>query len=138
MRHKVVVDIGCQLHLSTLPRGHMITVSIANLISLVESLLWVVQTLRLSGIVGLTLGKTKMGLMISFISGSICLLLCIPMLLAMRTHPCHGKKGIRPFFLSLSSLFLFVPLLRLLFIFLANPSHPGTEIEQYPLVFEFF
>lgn len=95
----------------------MITVSIAKwcplcfLISLVESLLWVVQTLRLSGIVGLTLGKTKMGLMISFISGSICLLLCIPMLLAMRTHPCHGKKGIRiirPFFLS-SHHYFFCP-----------------------------
>lgn len=143
MRHKVVVDIGCQLHLSTLPREHMITVSIAKwcplcfLISLVESLLWVVQTLRLSGIVGLTLGKTKMGLMISFISGSICLLLCIPMLLAMRTHPCHGKKAFDLFSFPLIIIF-FVPLLRLLFIFLANPSHPGTEIEHYPLVFEFF
>jgi len=51
----------------------------------------------LSGIVGLTLGKTKMGLMISFISGSICLLLCIPMLLAMRTHPAvRPRTAVKP------------------------------------------
>ena len=52
--------------------------------------------------------------------------------------PVPWKKRHSTFFPFLSSLFLFVPLLRLLFIFLANPSHPGTEIEQYPLVFEFF
>ena len=53
---------------------------------------WVFPNLlRLSGIVGMALGTTKIGLMISFISSAIVQLGGIPVLFAMRTHPQHGS-----------------------------------------------
>ena len=51
------------------------------------------STFRLSGIVGMALGTTKIGLMISFISSAVFQLGGIPVLLAMRTHPQHGGDG---------------------------------------------
>lgn len=55
---------------------------------------WVFPNLlRLSGIVGMALGTTKIGLMISFISSAIVQLGGIPVLFAMRTHPQHGSES---------------------------------------------
>ncbi|CAL1162646.1 unnamed protein product [Cladocopium goreaui] len=48
----------------------------------------------LSGIVGMALGTTKIGLMISFISSAIVQLGGIPVLFAMRTHPAVRARTI--------------------------------------------